>query len=77
MAKAITLTLTKAQYEIVSAALIDALCANPRGERAIRAAEKTQDVEPVAEGSEEMTAINEVIDDACNAFLNAFSFHDV
>lgn len=69
--KIINLKLTKTQYKIVHAMVLSALVKVTREERVVLAACNTQDVQMVAEGTEEWGIINELIDDAGAAFLNA------
>ena len=68
--KKVQMSFTQAEYKIISEMLLSVLVQEDRPARVMRAAEKTQDVEPVAYESEEWHAINAVIDAAADAFLN-------
>lgn len=69
--KTIDVKLTKTQYKIVHAMVLAALVKTTREDRVMLAACNTQDVQMVAEGTEEWGIINELIDEAGAAFLDA------
>lgn len=69
--KVIDVKLTKTQYKIVAAMVMAALVKTTREDRVMLAACNTQDVQMVAEGTEEWGIINELIDEVGAAFLDA------